>query len=414
MPLTQKNILLIIGGGIAAYKSLELVRRLRERGAKIQVIITPDGKRFVTPLTVSSLVGHKVHSDLFALQESDDIGHIRLAREADLIVIAPMTASRMAKMAAGIADDLAGAVLLAADCPILAAPAMNPHMWAHAATRRNLAQLQADGIEFIGPEWGEMAEAGEAGLGRMSEAAQIITHIEQILTPNQNKCLSGHHIIVTAGPTHEAIDPVRFLANRSSGKQGYAIAIALAKLGARVSLISGPVALPDPPNVEVVRVESACAMLAAVEAAMPAEAAIFVAAVADWRLSTPLGEKIKKQAGQNSLILELVRNPDILATIAKSQNRPKLVIGFAAETSLVLAHAQKKLHDKNADWIIANNVSADFNGESIMGGDYTQVHILSHQGQIDWPLMSKRQMATKLAHKIALTLTSMEKTHDKS
>jgi len=405
MALVDKNILAIIGGGIAAYKTLDLIRRLRERGAKLQTIITPAGQKFVTPLTVSALVGAPAHSDLFATDARYDIGHIRLARAADLIVIAPLTASRMAKMVAGIGDDLAGSVLLAANCPILAAPAMNPHMWAHPATRRNLAQLQADGVEFIGPEWGEMAEAGESGLGRMSEVAQIVTHIEAFFAPPQPKPLSGQHIIVTAGPTHEPIDPVRFLANRSSGKQGYAIAKALTALGARVSLISGPVTLPDPAGVEVIHVETAGAMLAAVEAALPADAAIFVAAVADWRLATPAPQKMKKQVSQDSLDLKLVKNPDILATIAKNPNRPKLVIGFAAETQDVLVHAQKKLHDKGADWIIANDVSRDPQGGSIMGGDATQVHIVSHQGVTSWPAMSKQEMARQLAQKIARELT---------
>jgi len=405
MNLTQKNILLIIGGGIAAYKALDLIRRLRERGARVRVILTPDGQKFVTPLTAAALSGQPTYTDLFAAQEEFDIGHIRLAREADLIIIAPLSASRMAKMATGLAQDLAGTVLLAASCPILAAPAMNPHMWAQAATKRNFAQLVADGIEFIGPEWGEMAETGETGLGRMSEVAQIITHIEQFLLPSTERPLHNRHVIVTAGPTYEPVDPVRYIANRSSGKQGYALAAALAKLGAHVTLISGPVALPDLPDVELVRVETAQAMLTAVENALPAEAAIFVAAVADWRVREPKAQKMKKNSHQNSLSLELVQNPDILATIAKSNNRPKLVIGFAAETCQLLTNGKKKLHDKGADWIIANDVSTAPDGRSIMGADETIVHILSAQGIESWPQMSKQRMAAELAQKIADALT---------
>jgi len=412
MTLAQKNILLIIGGGIAAYKTLTLIRRLRECGAHLQVIITSDGQKFVTEASVAALAGQAAHSDLFAIKDTADISHIRLARHADLIVIAPLTASRMAKMAAGLADDLAGAVLLATNSPILAAPAMNPYMWAHAATKRNLAQLRADGIEFIGPEWGEMAEAGEAGLGRMSEIADIIKRAEQILSLPSAKPpakphirpLDGHHIIVTAGPTHEAIDPVRFLANRSSGKQGYAIAQALAQLGARVTLVSGPVALSDPPGIDVIHVQSACAMLEAVEKALPAKAAIFVAAVADWRVRTAQTQKIKKQHGQSSLTLELVQNPDILATIAKGKHRPQLVIGFAAETQDMLHYGAQKLHDKGADWIIANDVSTRPDGRSIMGGDHTQLHLISREGAEGWPLMSKQEAARRLAHKIAAVL----------
>jgi len=403
MRLVQKNILLIIGGGIAAYKVLDLIRRLREAGAHLEIIITQAGQKFVTPLSVSALNAGSVYTDLFE-EQARDISHIRLARAADLILIAPLTASRMAKMVAGLGDDLAGAVLLAANSPILAAPAMNPHMWNHPATQRNLAQLRIDGVEFIGPEWGEMAEANEAGLGRMSEGADIITRVETVLAGTDIRSLEGRHIIITAGPTHEEIDPVRFFANRSSGKQGYAIAQACVQLGARVTLVSGPVQLPDPVGVEVIRVASARAMLAAVEQALPAEVAIFVAAVADWRVRAPQTQKIKKQADQTSLTLELVQNPDILAIIAKGKDRPQLVIGFAAETADILGYGQKKLHDKGADWILANDVSTAPDGRSIMGGDQTQVHLISHEGVESWALMSKQEMATRLAYKIAETL----------
>jgi len=407
MTLSQKNIVLIIGGGIAAYKALDLIRRLRERGAKLHVVMTRDGEKFVTPLTVAALAGQTVYRDLFAAQDGYDIGHIRLARAADLILIAPLTASRMAKMATGLAEDLAGAVLLAASCPIVGVPAMNPHMWAHVATRRNLEQLLADGVEFIGPQWGEMAESGEAGLGRMSDVADIVAHVERILAPQLAKPLAGHHIIITAGPTHEPIDPVRFLANRSSGKQGYAIAAALAEMGADVTLVSGPVQLPEPAGIKLVRVETAVEMLAAVEQSLPAEVAIFVAAVADWRMQQPERQKMKKNKGETSLTLELIQNPDILATIAKGSHRPHLVIGFAAETSETISHGKKKLREKKADWIIANNVSMADDGGSIMGGDETSVHILSEEGIESWPRMSKQEMAGKLAHKIADVLTGM-------
>jgi len=421
MSLAQKNILLIIGGGIAAYKALDLIRRLRERGAKVRVVLTRDGQKFVTPLTAAALSGQPAFCDLFAGKEGYDIGHIRLAREADLLLIAPLTASRMAKMATGLADDLAGAVMLAASCPILAAPAMNPHMWAHATTRRNLAQLRDDGINFVDPEWGEMAETGESGLGRMSEVTHIVTQVEQILTRPQDKQpkdrllenmpLKNHHVIVTAGPTHELIDPVRYIANRSSGKQGYAIADALAKLGAQVTLISGPVALAPPIGVRMIYVDTACAMLVAVEEALPADAAVFVAAVADWRLANPQSQKMKKRKGQHSLTLEFTQNPDILAKIAKSVNRPQLVIGFAAETSDLLANGRKKLHDKGADWIIANDVSSASDGSSIMGGDYMRAHILSNESCEEWPEMSKQEMANLLAQKIAhhLAETSLDR-----
>jgi len=312
----------------------------------------------------------------------------------------------MAQMAAGLAQDLAGAVLLAARCPILAAPAMNPAMWAHAATKRNAETLRQDGINMIGPEWGEMAEKGEAGLGRMSEVADIVKQVAHILGTKSSQILQGRHILVTSGPTHEPIDPVRYLANRSSGKQGHAIAASLAHLGAKVTLISGPVSLTPPEGVDVVHVETACAMLASVQSALPADAAIFVAAVADWRVENLAAQKIKKQSGQTSLALQLVQNPDILATIAKGQDRPRLVIGFAAETTDLAAHAAQKLDTKGADWIIANDVTKDTQGVSIMGGDETCWQIFSPSGVESWEKMSKMQAAKRLALKIAQELNN--------
>jgi len=406
--LQGKNILLMIGGGIAAYKALDLIRRLRERGAVVRVILTKAAQEFVTPLSAATLSGNPVTTELFTHQQGYDVGHIRLARMADMIVMAPLTASRMAKVAAGHADDLAGSVLLAARCPILAAPAMNGAMWAHAATKRNLQQLIRDGIKMIGPEWGEMAEKDEAGLGRMSEVADIVMQIEQFFAFDRTKAqmLTGRHVIVTSGPTHEPIDPVRYLANRSSGKQGHAIAAWLNQLGADVTLISGPVAIAPPPGVRLIQVETGGAMLAATQAALPADVAIFVAAVADWRLSAPAVQKIKKSKEQTTLSLELVQNPDILATIAKGKRRPALVIGFAAETADLAVYASEKLTQKGADWIIANDVSKGEDGASIMGGDETQWHIFSHQGVESWPLMPKEKAAEKLAMKIADHLSS--------
>jgi len=406
--MEEKNILLIIGGGIAAYKVLDLVRRLREKGAVVRVIMTKAAQEFITPLSAAALSGNPVLCDLFTHEEGYDVGHIRLARSADLIIIAPLTASRMAKMATGMAQDLAGAILLAATCPVLAVPAMNPAMWVHAATRRNAETLQQDGIKMVGPEWGEMAEKGEAGLGRMSEVADIVQQASHMLRPDTDQPLQGRHIIVTSGPTHEPIDPVRFLANRSSGKQGHAIAAALAHLGAKVTLISGPVAIKPPQGVRVVDVDTACAMLHAVEAALPADAAVFVAAVADWRVEELASQKIKKQPGQTTLSLQLVQNPDILATIAKGKKRPRLVIGFAAETTDLATHAAQKLANKGADWIIANNVAKNEEGLSIMGGDETCWQIFSRLSVEEWPRMSKTQAAQQLGSKIAQALS----THD--
>ena len=398
--LKSKTILLIITGGIAAYKALDLIRRLQERGANVTVVMTKAAIEFVTPLAAGSLSGGHVFTDLFARQKEHDIGHIRLARSADLIVVAPTTADRIAKMANGIADDLAGAVLLAANSPILIAPAMNPAMWNHPATQRNVKRLLADGIKMIGPDRGEMAERGEAGRGRMSEPLEIVAAVESMLDCEE-KPLSGKHIIVTSGPTHEPIDPVRYLANRSSGKQGHAIAAALHHLGARVTLVSGPVSIPDPYGVETIHVETAMEMLDAVKRALPADGAIFVAAVADWRSAESAKKKIKKQSGQSAPTLKMVENPDILATIGHAPNRPKLVVGFAAETNDLIENAKKKLDRKGADFILANDVSVDKDGNSVMGGDYNRISCVSRNAVETWPEMNKEDVAKKLGKKIA-------------
>ena len=399
--MSSKRILLIVGGGIAAYKCLELVRRLRERGHGVRVVMTAGAQKFVTPLSLGAISGEAVHTDLWALDGTHEIGHIRLSREVDLIVVAPATADLMAKMAGGHADDLATAVLLATDKPVLAAPAMNPRMWAHPATQRNVAQLKADGVRFVDPESGEMAERGEAGLGRMAEPAQILAAIEG------GQALAGRRVLVTSGPTHEPIDPVRYIANRSSGKQGHAIATAAARAGAEVTLISGPVAIADPPGVKVVHVETARQMLAAAEAALPADVAIFAAAVADWRTEGEAGEKIKKAKGAAVPSLTLVENPDILRTLsAAGPKRPKLVIGFAAETQDLLANAKAKLAAKGCDWIVANDVSAT---GGVMGGPHNTVHILTVEGIEDWPRLSKMEVAEKLIVRVSEHLASSKK-----
>jgi len=492
-----KNIVLIIGGSIAAYKALELIRRLRRAGAVVRVIMTAAAQQFITPLLAGAVAGGPVYRHLFAREGEQDyaadwsgsgpdkaggaapfmaaaggraaaeIGHIQLARQADIVLVSAATASRLAKMAAGQADDLAGAVLLATRAPVLLAPAMNPAMWAHKATQRNVALLRRDGCHIIGPEQGEMAESGESGLGRMSEPAAIIAALAALAAnlpgSGNNRqyrpgaagpeheaaglpaplagayaavladpalpaatALAGRHIIVTSGPTHEALDPVRYLANRSSGRQGHALAAALAAAGARVTLISGPVTLPDPPGAAVVPVTGAEEMRAAVLAALPADAAICVAAVADWRPQYVFSDKIKKpkirviaagsgSGGQNKgeaaakglvisagrATLTLVENPDILAEIGHNAQRPRLVVGFAAETQDLLENAAAKLAKKGADWIIANNVAAAADGSSIMGGERNHIHILSRSGVEDWPEMSKMQVAARLAAKIA-------------
>jgi phosphopantothenoylcysteine decarboxylase/phosphopantothenate--cysteine ligase len=396
-PLSGKRILIVIGGGIAAYKVLELIRRLIERGAAVRVVMTRAAQQFITPLSVGALAGSRVFTELFDLDEEREIGHIRLAREADLILVAPATADLLAKMAHGLADDLATAVLLASDGPVLAAPAMNPRMWAHPATRRNVAQLERDGIGFVGPEVGEMAERGEAGLGRMAEPMDLLAVIAERLVPGERP-LAGRRAIVTSGPTHEPIDPLRYIANRSSGRQGHAIAAALAAAGAEVVLVSGPVALPPPPGVSLVPVETARGMLAAVEAALPADIAIITAAVADWRVAREAERKIKKGEG-GPPALALTENPDILAAVAHHRARPALVVGFAAETDDVIANARAKLERKGCDWIVANDVSR---ATGIMGGEANQVHLVSRDGVEDWPLMTKEAVAEALVERVVL------------
>ncbi len=403
---SAKRILLIIGGGIAAYKCLELIRRLKEHGHSVRAVMTKAAHHFVTPLSVGALTNERVLTDLFDLDEEREIGHIRLARDSDVIVVAPATADLMARMAGGHADDLATAVLLAADKPVLVAPAMNPAMWLNLATRRNVAQLKEDGIRFVGPAVGEMAESGEAGPGRLVEVPQLIEAIESVLESHTDTVgpLAGRHVVITSGPTHEPIDPIRYLANRSSGKQGFELAAAARELGARVTLITGPVSLPEPRDVTVVRIKTADEMLAAVRAALPADIAVFAAAVADWRVDRPQTEKIKKAEGKSAPMLTLSENPDILKTIAQSgQMRPSLVIGFAAETQDVLAHGQKKLKTKRADWIVANNVSPS---SGVMGGENNTVHVITASGVESWPEMSKAKVARKLMERAAGELHS--------
>lgn len=399
-----KCILLIVGGGIAAYKSLELVRRLTERGASARVILTKGGAEFVTPLSFAVLSGDKTFTDVFDLKDEAEIGHIRLSREADLVIVAPATADLLAKMATGLANDLGSTVLLATDKPVLVAPAMNVRMWQHAATRRNVATLQADGIHFVGPEEGDMA-CGEFGPGRMAEPETICAAAGQLLARRRQGPLSGRHVLITSGPTHEPLDPVRYIANRSSGKQGHALARAAADLGARVTLVSGPVALPEPDGVTTVKVETAQQMLDAVLDALPAEVAICAAAVADWRGRSEAPQKLKKQDGVTELSLPLAKNPDILSTIGlEGPQRPDLVIGFAAETENVVGYARAKRDAKGADWIVANDVSA---GTGIMGGDRTQVHLITGAGVEDWPAMGKDEMAARLLARAAEALSTL-------
>lgn len=399
--LSGKRILLIISGGIAAYKSLDLIRRLRERGAEVRPLMTAGAQEFVTPLAVGALAADHVYTELFSREDEQDVGHIRLARDCDLICVAPATADLMAKMANGLAGDLASTVLLATNQPVLIAPAMNPAMWAHPATRRNVETLRRDGISFIGPMSGEMAESNEAGEGRMAEPLQIVAAIEALLD-DAPKPLAGKKAIVTSGPTHEPIDPVRYIANRSSGKQGHAIAAHLARLGAEVTLVSGPVTIPDPAGVHVIHVESAREMLEAVTKALPADIAVFVAAVADWRVAASAENKIKKKEGEGPAPLELTENPDILRTIGHHQNRPQLVVGFAAETADVISNAQAKLARKGADFIVANDVSP---ATGIMGGDRNRVRIVSKDGVEDWPDLSKDEVAERLAERIVEFMT---------
>jgi phosphopantothenoylcysteine decarboxylase/phosphopantothenate--cysteine ligase len=407
--VTQKRVTLIIGGGIAAYKSLDLIRRLKERGIHVRVVLTRAAQQFITALAASALSNERAYTDLFDPQSEFDAGHIRLARECDLIVVAPATADLMAKMANGHGDDLATAILLAADKPILLAPAMNPLMWNNAATRRNVAQLKRDGVHMIGPNSGEMAERNEAGTGRMAEPTEIAIVADALLRPPRPQPLAGKRVLITAGPTHEPIDPVRYIANRSSGKQGYAIATAARDAGAEVVLVSGPVDLDDVPGVTMAHVESARDMLAAVEAALPVDIAIFAAAVADWRVVSEGAQKLKKIAGAALPQLELTENPDILATIAKlPELRPPLVIGFAAETEHLIDNAKAKILRKGCDWIVANDVSP---ATGIMGGDSNTVHLLTRNQDhaeiaVDsWPAMSKEQVAAALVARIAATIT---------
>jgi phosphopantothenoylcysteine decarboxylase/phosphopantothenate--cysteine ligase len=396
--LTGKRILLVIGGGIAAYKTLELIRRVRERGASVRAILTRAGSEFVTPLSVSSLTGDKVYQDLFSLTDEAEMGHIQLSRDADLLVAAPATADLMAKMATGRADDLASTALLATDKPVLIAPAMNVRMWLHSATQRNVSQLIADGIRTVGPNAGDMA-CGEFGPGRMAEPAEILATIEAML--GGPRLLDGVSALVTAGPTLEPIDPVRFISNRSSGKQGYAIAGALADLGAKTTLIAGPTSLATPAGVKLVAVETAHEMLAACEGALPVEVAVCAAAVADWRVDHTANQKIKKTV-DGLPTLKLIENPDILHTLStRAALRPRLVVGFAAETEKVLEHAEAKRKRKGCDWIVANDVSP---ATGVMGGDQNTVHIVSGAGVETWPKLAKRDVAARLASKIAAHL----------
>lgn len=424
--LSGKRVLLIIGGGIAAYKSLELIRRLRERGASVRVILTKAGTEFVTPLAVGSLSGEKVNSDLFSLTDEAEMGHIELSRDADLLVVAPATADLLAKMASGLANDLASTALLATDKRVLIAPAMNVRMWQHPATQRNLQTLQGDGILHIGPNDGTMA-CGEFGPGRMAEPMEILSAIERalgepqilplkalarpadfhaaasVVTGGERSPLNGKHVLITSGPTHEPIDPVRYIANRSSGKQGHAIAAAAAAAGARVTLVSGPVNVPDPAGVTVIHVESAREMRAAVEASLPADIAIFAAAVADWRVASSAGEKIKKTAS-GPPTLSLVENPDILATISRHPGlRPPLVVGFAAETEAVIEHARAKLARKGCDIIVANDVSPE---TGVMGGDRNTVHLVSPETVETWPDLPKSEVARRLIASLAARFPS--------
>jgi phosphopantothenoylcysteine decarboxylase / phosphopantothenate---cysteine ligase len=399
MSLSGKRVLLVIGGGIAAYKALDLIRRLRERGVGVRCILTAGAQQFVTPLAASALSGQRSHTDLFDREDEADIGHIRLARDADAVVVAPATANLLAKMAGGHADDLASTVLLATTLPILIAPAMNVRMWLHPATQRNLTALAADGVRTVGPNEGAMAEA-EFGPGRMAEPLEIVEALEHMLAPSGP--LAGKRVLVTSGPTHEAIDPVRYIANRSSGKQGHAIAKAAAEAGAVVTLISGPVNIPDPSGVATVHVESAREMLAAVEAALPADIGIFAAAVADWRTATEADRKMKKNGGALAP-LALVENPDILATIGRrNEGRPPLVVGFAAETDDLIAHASAKLAKKGCDLIVANDVSAQ---SGVMGGDRNTVHLVTASGIETWPTLGKDEVARRLIAYLAALIS---------
>jgi phosphopantothenoylcysteine decarboxylase/phosphopantothenate--cysteine ligase len=428
--LKGKRILLVISGGIAAYKALELIRRLRERGASVHCAMTSAAAQFVTPLSVASLSGETVSTDLFSLTDEAEMGHIELSRDADLLVVAPATAHILARMANGLADDLATTLLLATDKPVLVAPAMNVRMWHHPATQRNVERLKQDGVAFIGPNDGEMA-CGEFGPGRMAEPLEIVAAVEaqfgrplpahlglvkpasQTVQPLRqdlkgSQDLKGRRAIVTSGPTHEAIDPVRYIANRSSGKQGHAIAAALAARGADVTLVAGPVNLPDPPGVKTVHVEAARDMFSACFLDLPVDIAVFAAAVADWRIAVEAPQKMKK-TGELPPVLKLAENPDILRAIATTdaKRRPALVVGFAAETETVVAHAQKKLAAKGCDWIVANDVSE---ATGTFGGDSNTVHLVTRDGVEDWPRLTKAEVAARLAERIARHFSDPAKT----
>ena len=395
--LAGKHILLIIGGGIAAFKSLDLIRRLREQGAEVTPVLTKAGAEFVTPLSVSGLAARKVYQDLFDLTDEAEMGHIELSRAADLVVVAPATADLLAKMAGGHANDLASTLLMATDKPVLVAPSMNVRMWEHAATQRNVATLKGDGILFVGPTEGNMA-CGEFGFGRLSEVTEIIAAIDAALSDGP---LKGKRILVTSGPTHEPIDPVRYIANRSSGAQGTAVARALAQLGADVVFVTGPADVPPPAGVNVVKVQTASQMLEAVQGALPVDAAVFAAAVADWRVASACGSKIKKVNGALP-VLEFAENPDILATVSQmTDGRPPLVVGFAAETDDVIAHATAKRARKGCDWIVANDVSPE---TGIMGGTENAVTLITGTSAEDWPRMGKDAVAQRLAQRIAEAL----------
>jgi phosphopantothenoylcysteine decarboxylase/phosphopantothenate--cysteine ligase len=421
--LSGKRILLVIGGGIAAYKVLDLIRRLRERGARVRAAMTRAAAEFVTPLSVASLTGDKVYDDLFSLTDEAEMGHIELSRDADLVVIAPATADLLARLASGLANDLPSTLLIATDRKVLAAPAMNLRMWLHPATQRNVATLRADGVLFVGPNDGDMA-CGEYGPGRMAEPLEIVAAIAAALasdtaiplppgigarstdsrTGEANGALAGRRVVVTSGPTHEPIDPVRYIANRSSGKQGHAIARAAAEAGADVALISGPVYLPDPPGVRTKHVQTAQDMLSAVDAALPADIFVGTAAVADWRMAQAGASKIKKSGNGGAQSLSLVENPDILAMIAhRNHARPRLVVGFAAETDDLLAHARKKLEAKGCDMIVANDVSPS---TGIMGGDKNTIHVVTRNGIDSWPTLDKDEVARRLIARLAKELAA--------
>ncbi len=399
MVLTGKRILLIIGGGIAAYKVLILIRRLRDSGATVRCILTKSGAEFVTPLSVSALSEQPVYQELFSLTDEAEMGHIRLSREADLVVVAPATANLMARAAQGLADDLATTCLLASSAPLMLAPAMNGYMWAHPATQANVAQLAERGAQIVGPDAGDLA-CGEVSLGRLAEPEAILAAIVERLAPTAMP-LAGKRILVTAGPTREALDPVRYVSNHSSGKQGFAIAEALATLGAQVALVAGPVNLATPPGVDRVDIESADDMLAACRAALPVDAAICAAAVADWKAE--IAPQKMKKSGDGLPVITWQQNPDILATLSQGAQRPGLVVGFAAETQTVIAHAQAKRARKGCDWILANDVSAE---RGVFGGDANQVHLIDGEGVETWPQLSKTEVAARLAERVAAALSA--------